>query len=108
MSNGITEEMIPHIEKALGFELYNHQKDYLLGNGLLMGGRGSGKTTAYCVKLALSDGEPLNLQKMEDIADEWSLPNHRQYARGFFKHELMRIRGKLEVYGFPVCKVRGK
>jgi hypothetical protein len=28
----ITEEMIPRIEQAFGFRLYDWQKDYLLGN----------------------------------------------------------------------------
>lgn len=44
----ITQEMIPEIEKAFGFSLYDWQKDYLLGKGLgitseMLLKRGNGK-----------------------------------------------------------------
>jgi len=51
----ITEETIVLIEKALGISLYEGQKQYLLNNGTYwFGGRATGKTLAYCIKLALS------------------------------------------------------
>lgn len=51
----ITEKHIPHIEKVVGFKLYGHQVNYILGKGNLQGGRNTGKTVAYCIKLALSE-----------------------------------------------------
>lgn len=98
----ITEQIIPLIEKALGFELYENQKSYLLGKSGMVGGRVTGKTTAYCVKLLLTDGEPLNLKKSVEFADGWSLSNHRSYAMGFFRHELVKIHDKLKNHGFHV------
>lgn len=99
---------IKHIEKALGITLYENQKKYLLGQGGLVGGRATGKTLAYCISLAVSDGEPLDLTKPEEIADELRLspPDHRRYAMGFFRHEFMKVRDQLKEYGFRVREVR--
>lgn len=102
----ITEQIIPHIEKAVGFTLYEHQKDYLLDRGPLMCGRKTGKTVAYCIRLALSKGEPLSITRPEKFADEQALPNHRSYARGYFRHEFMEYRQLLADYGFPVRDVK--
>jgi len=56
----ITPEMIPIIEKAFGFQLYDWQKDYILGRiSRRAGGRRNGNTFAYCVHLLLSNGEPI-------------------------------------------------
>jgi hypothetical protein len=101
----MNEMLIPHIENALGIRLYDNQKDYLLANGLLGNERNTGKTTAYCIKLALSDGEPLNLKKPWEFSDELRLPEHKRYSRYFFRNEFMRIRAHLEAYGFPVRRV---
>jgi hypothetical protein len=100
------KEFIPHIENALGFKLHEHQVNYLLDKGNLVGGRRTGKTVAYCIKLALSDGEPLDLKKPEEFADGWSLPNHNRYARSFFRNEFMKYRQILKDYGFPVREVK--
>lgn len=97
----ISKEILPVIEKALGFELYNHQKQYLLDEGILQGGRATGKTVAYCIKLALSDGEPLDLKYPETFSDR----SERHYSRGFFRAEFMRIRGLLQAHGFKVRSV---
>lgn len=102
----INERVIPHIERALGVILYDNQKTYLLGKGSLACGRKTGKTFAYCIKLSLSDGEPLNLRKPEEFSDEWSLTKHTTYSRTFFRREFIRIRRLLETYGFQVRKVR--
>lgn len=69
----ITEEMIPRIEETFGFQLYDWQKDYLLGKiNHRMGDRHSGKTFAYCLKLLLSDGtqipkREIELRKLSDM-----------------------------------------
>lgn len=102
----ITGEYIPHIENALGLELYDHQVNYLLDKGELLSGRRTGKTLAYCVKLALSDGEPLNMKKPEDFSDGWALGNRITYSRDFFRREFMRIRNMLIDYGFKVREIK--
>lgn len=101
----ITKEVIPFIEKAMGFELYEHQKNYLLERGNLKSGRATGKTVAYCIKLALSDGEPLNLSRLENFSDFGD--GTVRYARQFFKGEFIKIRNILKEHGFPVREIRG-
>lgn len=67
----ITPEMIPKIETASGFFLYDWQKDYLLGNTKYrVGGRRNGNTFAYCVKLLLSEGEPIKAKDLRNHIDE--------------------------------------
>jgi hypothetical protein len=90
------------IEKALGIELYEWQKDYLLENGTLQGGRGSGKTTAYIIKLALSEGDPIKITKLHEYADMF--PN-QHYARFWFKNEFLQIWEKLYKARLPVRKI---
>lgn len=102
----IQENLIPLIEKCLNFKLHEHQKGYLLGKGdIPFGTRGNGKTTAYCIRLALSDGEPLDLYKPEKFSDRIGAPNHISYARHFFRHEFIVIRNRLKDYGFEVRDV---
>lgn len=98
----ITERHIPLIERCFNLKLYEHQKLYLLDKGTLESGRRTGKTFAYCIKLALSDGEPLNMRKPEDFADERRLANHRRYAMSYFRHEFILIRNTLKESGFRV------
>lgn len=98
---------IPLIENCLNFKLYDYQKKYLLNephNFPL--GRCTGRTTAFCIKLALSDGEPLNISKPEEFSDMRHLSNHVSYARGFFRYEFMEIREKLNNAGFDVRDVK--
>lgn len=102
----ITQNMIPFIEKAIGFKLYGHQKDYLLGKGSLKSGRATGKTVAYCIGLALSEGESLNLKRPEDFSDYGD--GSTRYAREFFKGEFIRIRTMLKEHGFSVREVKGR
>lgn len=106
-SDNISMETIPYIEQALGFKLHEHQVKYLTGTGLLYGGRGSGKTTAYCIRLALSKGKPLNLRRPEEFADGLELSGRLTYSRHFFKPEFMLIRNKLQKHGFTVRDIAG-
>jgi hypothetical protein len=95
----ITKETIPLIEKALNIKLFDKQIDYLLNNGSYWyGDRGSGKTTAYCIKLALSDGEPLNVKKPFDFCDS---PNTIRYSQ-WFKRFFLDIWNSLKDAGLPV------
>jgi len=99
---------ITGIEKALGILLTKRQKAYILASGeYWYGGRGSGKTTAHCIKLALSDGPPLNIDMPEKFCnfDYGSENNKRAYARSFYAHNFLEIRFKLAKAGFKVRDV---
>lgn len=100
----ITENLIPHIEKAVGFTLRDHQINYLLDKGPLASGRNTGKTVAYCIKLALSDGVPLDMERPFEFSDYGD--GSRSYAYKFFRNEFMKYRGMLKDYGFPVREVK--
>lgn len=110
----IKKYYIEHIEKALDLKLYDSQIKYLLGKGHLMQGRATGKTLAYCIKLALSDGDTLDLKKPEKFADKEPLVLRRgereyiNYSRNLFRNEFMDIREKLKIYGFKVREVKVK
>ncbi|KAB2334283.1 hypothetical protein [Bacillus mesophilum] len=101
----ITEKVIPHIEKAVGLKLYDEQKRYLLNKHYhINGGRGVGRTVAYCIKLALSGGEPLNMSEPWEFSDYGD--GSKKYAKFFFIKEFMRYRQMLKDYGFPVREVK--
>lgn len=93
----IEPEMIPKIESAFGFSLYDWQKDYMLGKmQYRAGGRHNGKTFAYCVKLLLSDGEPIKVKNIQKYIDEV----HDSYYTKWFTGYLMEINKKLLAVGF--------
>lgn len=103
MNLEITEQIIPHIEKAIGFNLYDHQVDYLLDKGRLQSGRRTGKTAAYCIKLTLSNGKPLDMKRLSEFSDFGD--GSYRYINNFFKKDLMGYRDMLKDYGFPVRRV---
>lgn len=106
----ITEEMIPRIEQAFGFPLYDWQKDYLLGNPCNFPSeyqRNVGKTFIYCVKILLSDGEPIPYKRLEfaKFADfpKWGLgPRYSLWFADYMKE----INDKLVEAGFETRVVR--
>lgn len=73
----ITEDLIPKIEEAFGFQLYDWQKDYLLGKSVQRaGGRKEGNTFAYCLKFLLIDGEPIKKREIFRYRDEEHGPQY--------------------------------
>lgn len=101
----ITEEVIPLIEKALDIKLYDGQKEYLVNNGTYWYSfsRASGKTLAYCVKLALSDGKPLDMRKPWEICDnDYGLPDNKQRYALWFRRFFLDIWHSLKAAGLPV------
>lgn len=97
----ITEKMIPRIEQAVGFPLYDWQKDYLLGNTrTVIGGRRNGNTFAYIVKLLLSDGEPIKRRDLLKYLDG-------EYGnRRWFTDYVLEINDTLMKAGFETRVVR--
>lgn len=80
---------IRKIEKAFGFPLYDWQKDYLFGNHCKFphGRRCSGRTFAYCLKLLLSDGEPIKKRDLFKYRDE----NHGTHYDSLFTRYIWDI-----------------
>lgn len=103
--------MIAAIEAALGMKLYENQIKYIIGEieqPNYDNDRATGKTTAYCIKLALSSGDPLDLRRPELFSDSvYSGITDRigRYSKSFFLPEFMRIRKQLSKYGFAVRDV---
>lgn len=96
--------MLTVIELALGITLTEGQKNYIMSDGeYWFGGRQTGKTTAYCIKLALSDGPPLDLEHPEKWcdSDSGSVGNSIYYGK-WFRGQFMDIWTRLKDFGIKV------
>lgn len=83
------DRLIKHIEQALGFELYEWQRLYIItGIWQPPEGRLHGRTTAYILRLLLDQSKPLLLYEFSQVAEAGNL-----YS------EYMVIDGKLEKVG---------
>lgn len=92
----IKPETIQKIESAFGFPLYDWQKDYLLGKmHHRAGGRRNGNTFAYCVKLLLSDGDPISVKDLWEYMDELHGSGYARWFTGY----CMEINRKLVASG---------
>jgi hypothetical protein len=100
----LPKEYIKEIERAMGLKLYDSQKNMLTGKPPFygFGNRRSGYTTAFCIKLALSHGEPIDLNRPFEFVDEAYGDNYDRW----FIDELMGIRERLKVNGFKVRDVK--
>lgn len=84
------DQVLIDIEGVLGFELYDWQKDYILGkryDGYT--GRRSGRTTAYMIRLMLSEGPPINLyitKELLSILDGSYGPSYHVWFRREFRN----------------------
>lgn len=84
----ITWKMIYKIENAFGFRLYKWQRNYLLGNRTnRTRHRRNGNTFAYCLKLLLSDGKPIEMKNhnARKYIDEWHGPSYITWFAGYLK-----------------------
>lgn len=80
----ITPEMISVIKSAFGFQLYDWQRDYLLGKtNYRAGGSRNGNTFAYCVKLLLSGGEPIKRKDIVGYVDEYHGNRYPRWFAGY-------------------------
>ncbi|MEN8702481.1 hypothetical protein [Bacillus infantis] len=102
----ISNELITDIEKALNIELYDNQKEFLLNDRitLMKGDTGTGKTFAHMIKVALSEGEPLDLTKVHEFCDFKASPIYIKFYRSAF----IRIWEKLLDYGLEVRCIKGE
>ena len=90
------DRLIKHIEQALGFELYEWQRLYIItGIWQPPEGRLHGRTTAYILRLLLDQSKPLLLYEFSQVAAYADNPfMGRQYQPvpmqyvGWFRHEI--------------------
>lgn len=99
----ITEKAIQVLEIIFEIKLYPEQIEYLSNEHVVYARRGrrTGKTFIYCVKLALSEGEPINLTDYRRYQDE----GHNGMYGLWFKNYFYDIWLKLKAHGFPVREV---
>jgi len=104
---GINDEIINKLEQIFGFPLYDWQKKYLKGedNAFPKGGRGNGKTLAYCIRLLLGDREPFDMLEMCDVnklVDEC----HGSHYERFFRNYLRDLNDQLLKAGFNTNTIK--
>lgn len=101
-----TEEIILTIEKAIGIELYEWQKDYIFEKpkSIYPGGRQNGRTTAYMIKLILSKGDPIHLYKREALLSVLDDIPGEIYIM-WFKHHLRMLYSLLMDTGLELRKI---
>ena len=95
------DKAIPVIEKALGFQLHEWQIRYLKTGEYIRFGRVTGRTTAYCIRFALTHDKPIrfeNIRKHQDEDHGWGY--HLWFERFFFK-----IWHRLRDAGLPVVDI---
>lgn len=102
--------MLRAIEIILGITLTEGQKEYIMADGTYwFGNRQTGKTTAYCIKLALSDGPPLNLKYPEKWCDDdCGFPRNKIRYGKWFRSQFISIWTKLKDSGIKVREVESK
>lgn len=94
----ITESTITEIEKTFGFDLYDWQKDYLIGKTDNMPNeRKSGRTFAYIVRFLLTNDCEMVYGKVPP--DEV----HSVFYRHWFEREVRDINIILCHNGFETC-----
>lgn len=100
----LTENDIKTIEVALGITLYDNQKKYILcSDESCFTERGQGKTLAHMIKLALSVGEPIDLEQFEKYTDQKC---HTNSYTALYKREFIKLRNKLKEAGLTVREIK--
>ena len=104
----IDDLLLNKVEEILNIKLFDAQRKYLLGEGdYWYGGRGSGKTVAYCIKLALSEGDPLNIGKPQQFCDnDYGLEDNKNRYSQWFRNMFLDIWHSLKDAGLSVREVK--
>jgi hypothetical protein len=99
LEDGVKLEVLSRIEKALGFELYEWQKEYLFENKEIPEsirlGRANGKTIIQIVKFILTEKEiyAYNIEMLVYRSRRW------------FRNEFLRIHEKLTDVGLETVMI---
>ena len=105
----ISEKRVAEVEKALGIKLYICQRDFILnGNRGCPNERCTGYTTAYCIKLLLTAGEPLKLWDPEQMKQLADYKNNNFYHWDFFRKFLGEHYKQLKAAGVETRLVEFK
>lgn len=86
---------------CLIFEDFEPIPSYFFYGRCCMTGRRTGKTLAYCIKLALYSDKSIDMKKPEEYSDRMEF----RYARGYFKHMFVDVWEKLKEVGLPVVEI---
>lgn len=99
-----TNREIRKIERALGFKLYDWQKKYIKNEPHKRPhGRRTGFTTAYCIKLAMANDEPVSTKDLWLYADGY---HGTHYDLAWFPKFFLDIWTRLHTAGLPVREIR--
>lgn len=102
----ITNETIDKIETIFGFSLYDWQREYLKGQREYpISGNRNGKTFAYCLRLLLSDGDSITINRLHKYSDILLLGNRYNI---WFKHYCLDINRILIENGFSTRIKEGR
>ena len=94
--NWMEDWIVENIEKALGFKLYDWQKDYIFNRSShIPSGRRIGFTTAYILKLIISEGSKIRLDSIDDVRNICDDPRHGSSYLSWFINEFSDIYYKL-------------
>ena len=98
----ITTQQIQLVEKALGITLYYDQIQYIRHgiDGFLY--RRSGKTTAYIVRLLLTEGPSIKKREVGKFSD---MKHLQHYSNTFFIDEVRKIKDKLDAVGLKTREI---
>lgn len=89
------DNIVTCIETALGFELFDWQKDFLFkDNWVTPCGRQTGRTTAYMLKLLLSEGPPIHMYDLIVLSNFVDEDFSFQYSK-YFRENLQKMYIKL-------------
>lgn len=100
----VTKEVIPYIEEALGFKLYEKQVRYLLGERNIIFDRAAGYTTVHAINLILDIRKPpLNIQEPYWFSD-WG-NGTKVYSEWYLNNVFIPIRNKLKANRFEVRQI---
>lgn len=102
----ISSELIAEVEQALEIELYVCQKDYILNGYLACSNENcTGKTTAYCIKLLLTEGKTIKMWSFENTCTYIDKVNTGVQYKDWFRKYLARIYKKLNDAGIETRQI---
>lgn len=100
VSKKITDETIVKLEEVFGFKFHDWQIGYLKGNDdVQTGGRGSGRTFIYCLRLLLSNRPTFDFRDwgtLDMLVDQLPTP---RYIR-WFREYISDLNFQLQLAGF--------
>ncbi|WP_321994813.1 hypothetical protein [Clostridium butyricum] len=103
----ISKDLIPKIEKILGFKLYKQQVEYLINDNYVFvkHNRRCGFTLAYMIKLALSEGEPIRKRDLF-YTKKYDDEIYDSFYHDWFRRTFINLWEDLKLQGFKVREIK--